>query len=108
MKKIICLILTLFLISCAAPTSQEIPAGAIQVDIKDFAFNPDPIRIKAGQTIVWINQDSVGHTVTAVDGSWDSGDLFKGQSWSQTFNSAGEFEYYCALHPDMKGKVIVE
>jgi plastocyanin len=49
----------------------------------------------------------VSHTITADNGSWDSGSLGKGQSFSQVFTQAGTFTYHCAVHPSMKGTVVV-
>lgn len=50
----------------------------------------------------------MAHTVTAVDGSFDSELLDPGESWSYTFETPGEYEYYCLPHPWMRARVIVE
>ena len=71
------------------------------------AYDPAVIRIKAGTTVMWMNDDVVAHTVTADDGSFDSGFLNPGQSWSFTFDKAGTYAYHCTPHPWMKGTVIV-
>lgn len=73
----------------------------------DFSVNV--LRVKVGTTVTWTNDDAgVIHTVTAVDGSFDSGFLKSGESSSYTFQTAGEFEYFCLPHPWMRAKVIVE
>ena len=105
---IISLLLVIFLISCSPPPAKEIPADAVKVDMKDFKFGPETITIKAGQTIAWANQDTASHTATAKDGSWTTAELFKGQADVAKFDKPGTYEYYCAIHPRMKGKVIVE
>ncbi len=73
----------------------------------DYSVNV--LRIKVGTTVTWTNDDAgMIHTVTAVDGSFDSGFLKTGDTWSYTFATAGEFEYFCQPHPWMRAKVIVE
>ena len=78
-------------------------------EISNFAFSPSEIRIKAGDTVAWTNKDSTRHTVTSDSGSeLGSALLSNGDSYSHTFSTAGTFNYHCALHPYMKGKIIVE
>jgi plastocyanin len=73
----------------------------------DFSVNV--LTIKPGTTVTWTNNDpGMLHTITAVDGSFDSGFLNEGDTWSHTFNDPGEFEYFCTPHPWMRAKVIVE
>lgn len=77
------------------------------VSIKDMAFSPKSVTVKKGSTIVWTNNDSTPHTVTATGGSFSSGTLGSGKTFSQTFNTVGTFTYKCTIHPDMTGTVIV-
>lgn len=84
------------------------PANSVEITIKDFKYAPPSISIKAGQTVTWTNLDSVAHTVTAVDKSFDSGNLNQNQSWFFTFAKAGTYDYICTYHPYMKGTVVVE
>ena len=81
----------------------------------DQSYSPNPIRIESGQTITWHNGDTVSHTVTSgQDNDADEGALFDSdaiipnQSYSLTFDSPGDFKYYCIYHPSMVGEVIVE
>lgn len=74
--------------------------------IVDYSVNV--LRVKAGTTVTWSNDDAMLHTVTAVDGSFDSGFLNEGDTWSYTFDTVGEYEYLCTPHPWMRAKVIVE
>lgn len=79
------------------------------VTIANFAFTPQTITVKRGSTVIWTNEDSVGHTVTSDTGNGlDSPLLSKGQSYSKIFNATGTFSYHCTPHPNMKGIVIVE
>jgi plastocyanin len=68
------------------------------VSIKDFEFAPKEIAVNAGDTINWKNDGAAPHTVTADDGSFDSGNLNAGGTFSQTFDKAGTIAYYCMLH----------
>jgi plastocyanin len=96
--------------AAARPQAQAAPApttgGDVEVKIENFSFG-QPIEIKAGQTVSWLNVDAVTHTVTADDDSWDSEDLAPGQRFSKTFDAPGEYAYYCEIHPHMRGKIVV-
>jgi nitrite reductase (NO-forming) len=72
----------------------------------DYSVNV--LEVPVGTTVTWTNDDSVIHTVTAVDESFDSGFMREGDTWSYTFEEAGEFEYLCTPHPWMRAKVIVQ
>jgi plastocyanin len=76
------------------------------VDIQDFAFAPAELRVSAGTEIVWTNRDPAPHTVTAEDGSFDSGEIAPGETFSITLES-GEVVYACLIHPDMRGTIRV-
>ena len=79
------------------------------VVIQDFRFKPAHIDIKRGTRVRWINRDSAPHTVTANKaGSFDSGHLRHGQTYSHTFKTAGKKAYHCEIHPFMRGSVVVK
>ncbi|MEP9357498.1 cupredoxin family copper-binding protein [Sphingomonas sp. KR3-1] len=84
------------------------PAPAVQVAIKGFAFTPQVLTVAIGTTVTWTNADEDPHTVTATDRSFHSAALDTGGKFSYTFTRAGEFAYFCQLHPHMTGKVIVK
>jgi len=75
------------------------------------SYNPNPIEIKVGDTMTWINSDSSPHTVTSSsnDGSitFDSDVLRRGETFSFTFDKEGQYPYLCTLHPSMVGTVVV-
>jgi len=71
------------------------------------SFSPNPVEVKVGETVTWINDDSGRHTVTSKDGTFDSGVMGKGQSFRYTFDKAGEYPYACGPHPNMMGTVVV-
>jgi plastocyanin len=82
----------------------------------DKAFSPNPIDIKAGNTVTWINNDVGSHTVTSGSSAndtnlgkqFDSGLIGPKQIFTQTFKSSGEFNYFCQIHPTMVGKISVK
>jgi nitrite reductase (NO-forming) len=82
----------------------------------DDAYDPRELTIEAGTTVRWTNMDAIAHTVTSgvsdgtsgtPDGTFDSGFLNEGDTFTYTFEEPGEFDYYCTPHPWMQGKVIV-
>ena len=78
--------------------------------IKNFAFSPSAITIKAGASVTWINQDGTNHTVVSDTGSavtFGSKDLPTGGSFSFTFSKPGTYSYYCSIHPSMTGTITV-
>ena len=79
----------------------------VSVAIKNFAFSPATLSVKAGTKVTWTNNDSMAHTVTADSGLFDSGTIAPGASFSFTFASVGTVSYHCNFHPSMKGSVAV-
>ena len=83
--------------------------GGASVTMKGIAFNPAEVTIKAGDTVTWTNEDSVGHDVTGDDfKSGDAGGIGQGDTFEHTFDTAGTFDYVCTVHPGMEGSVKVE
>ena len=79
----------------------------------DKCYIPSKISITKGESITWINEDAAFHSVTSgfydsPDSLFDSGYLDPYESFSFTFNDVGNYDYFCTLHPWMKGQVIVE
>lgn len=102
-------------------TSQQTPSATQQasptstasevknsVQISNFSFSPASLTVKVGDTVTWTNQDSMGHSATADDKSFDTGVLDQGKSGTITFSKAGTFTYHCSVHPSMKGTIIVQ
>lgn len=89
-------------------SSDQKPTAADAVIIQGYAFSPETITVKVGDTITWTNNDSTEHSATADDGSFDTGLFSQGQSKTVTFKKAGTFTYHCSAHPYMKGTVIVQ
>lgn len=78
-----------------------------RIHIYRYAYVEDRIEIPAGTTLTWINQDAMVHTVSADDGSFSSGAIQPGATWSATFSAPGTYPYHCGPHPFMKAVVIV-
>ena len=83
-------------------------ASSPTVVLHATAFNPARLTVKAGQEVVWSwNDGGVAHTVTADDGSFDSGRMTTG-TYRHTFDHPGEFHYHCQIHPQqMMGTIVV-
>jgi plastocyanin len=82
-------------------------AEGAQVKIDNFAFTPDVIEVKVGTTVTFVNHDDIPHSVVATNGSFRSKALDTDQSFTFTPAKAGEFAYFCGLHPHMKAKIVV-
>jgi plastocyanin len=83
-------------------------AADVTVNIVNFTFQPTPLTIPVGTTVIWTNQDTAPHTATSdTAGIFDTGMLQKGQSAKVTFNAAGTYAYHCSVHPNMHGTVVV-
>ena len=79
----------------------------------DRCYIPSVITIQSGQQVTWINEDSAFHSVTSgfyesPSDLFDSGHLDPFESYTLDFDETGTFDYFCTLHPWMKGQVIVE
>jgi plastocyanin len=92
----------------AAPAPSTAPAVTATAEtISGFAFGPASVSVPVGSTVTWTNQDGTAHTVTADDGSFDSGSLAQGATFSQTFDTPGTYPYHCAIHSSMTGTITV-
>jgi plastocyanin len=121
-------ILSLVAIGASANLSAFAQSDKVQASIvpgattlTDTAVSPNPIQAKVGQTVVWTNDDSAFHTVTSGSvGAPDAGKAFdsglagptaltaKGKTFEHKFDIAGEYPYFCTLHPAMVGTVTVK
>lgn len=82
-------------------------AGAMTISIVDFAFDPATLEIPVGTTVEWVNNDTFDHDVTSDDGSFVSETLAPGDTFSFTFDTAGDFPYVCTIHPQMTANIVV-
>lgn len=84
--------------SPASAAVEPLPKDAVGVQIVDFAYEPEPVRVQAGQPVGWTNRDSTPHTVTARDKSWGSVLMDTGETYIFSFGEPGVYEYICELH----------
>ena len=89
----------------SAPASAG--SGAVKVSIANFAFAPGELRIQAGQSVTWVNDDGAPHGLAHADGAKGADLLLPGASVSRRYDTAGSFDYVCSVHPYMTGKVVV-
>ena len=82
-------------------------SGSKAVEIKNTAFNPATVTVKAGDKVTWTNNDGFAHTVTLDDNSVDSGNLNAGATFDHAFAAVGTFAYRCKIHASMHGTVTV-
>lgn len=77
------------------------------IEIKRFEFNPTILEVRPGDQIRWTNWDISPHTATAEDGSWDTGELQKGQSATVMVSEDISTAYLCAFHPNMRAQLVI-
>jgi plastocyanin len=93
--------------TAAAPAAKSSPTTT-EAKIAEFAFSPADIEVQVGDKITWTNDDAAPHTVTATSGAdFDSGSLAQGASFSFEAKKAGTIDYFCSIHPSMKGTITV-
>jgi len=83
-------------------------ATAPQVSVEQAMFGPATLTIHVGATVTWVNHDSDLHTVTSTQGLFASPGLDSGDNFSYRFTTPGTYPYFCALHPHMKGTILVQ
>jgi plastocyanin len=87
--------------------STRVRAEDPTVNIDNFTFEPKDLTVKVGTTVTWKNRDDIPHTVVSA-GKFRSKTMDTDGTFSFTFTAAGEYKYFCSLHPHMTGSVKVE
>ena len=114
--------LILFVAACgstsSSPSTPSTPAsggGGTPVTIVSgattmttTAYTPNPISVGVGGSVTWTNNDTITHTATGNDNSWNSGNIAPGATFTKSFPTAGSYAYHCTLHPGMVGTVVVQ
>ena len=109
----VCLVSLIFVAGCGGGSNEKSAAPAktaVAVKISNFKFGPDPIRVKAGGTVTWTNEDSAKHTAqtaSAAKGAFQTGTLKQGGTKKIAFRTPGNYEYFCSYHRFMTGTVEV-
>ncbi|HEX4851563.1 MAG TPA: cupredoxin domain-containing protein [Puia sp.] len=105
-----CIIAAATLVACKKYNnsySSSSPTGAPTIYMKGSAFSSANVQISAGAAVMWNNDDTKVHTVTANDGSFNSGDIQPGSTFSWAFKSVGTFAYHDTHTASMTGVVVV-
>jgi plastocyanin len=89
----------------AGPTAQT--SATKTVSISGFTYRPATLTVAKGTTVRWANGDRVAHTATRARG-FNTKRIGAGKAASVRFNARGTFRYHCKIHPNMKGKIVVE
>lgn len=96
------LIMLVVMAGCAQPD----PPAAATITIVDLSFTGSP-SIAVGEPLTIVNSDTLAHTWTAEDFSFNSGNISPGAQYTHTFDEAGVYAYFCEIHPEMTGAVTV-
>ncbi|MBR0774951.1 cupredoxin family copper-binding protein [Bradyrhizobium diazoefficiens] len=89
------------------PVTTARAEGDMEVHIDNFVFEPAELKIKVGTTVTWTNRDDIPHTIVSA-GKFRSKTLDTDDKFSFTFTNAGDYKYFCSLHPHMTGMIKVE
>src|SRR5262249_2450916 len=82
-------------------------AAQLEVKIDNFTFGPQKLTVKVGDTVTWINEDDIPHTVVST-GRFRSKALDTDDKYAFTFTTPGTYQYFCGLPPHMQGTIVVE
>lgn len=91
-----------------APASAQQAPAAAEVKIDNFSFSPATLTVAAGTTVTWVNHDDIPHNIVSADKAFKSKVMDTDEKFSFTFSKAGEYPYFCGIHPKMTGKVVVQ
>lgn len=106
---------TLFLTSCGKDDDPDYNSGGNNnpppatntITMSNMRYSVGSLTVKAGATVTWVNDDEMSHTVTSDNGTFNSGNLKKGDTYKYTFNDIGTYPYHCGLHTEMKANIVV-
>jgi len=100
--------LLFLLIACSKEKSTGNTSGSGNlntISMKNSVFSPSSLEVNINATVTWVNDDNMVHTVTADNGSFDSGDIAPGAKFNYTFTNTGTFSYHCVHHSGMTGTI---
>ena len=100
---------SLTMVGCAQRAPQQVvvvPNNTSTVAIANNAYLPSSLVVSPGQTVVWVNNDKIAHTVSGKH--FNSGSIAPGQNYSHQFNQPGTYKYTCKFHPTMHGQIVVK
>src|SRR6266513_1927005 len=93
--------------AAASSTPQQATVNG-QITIANFAFTPKGLTVAAGKTVTWVNHDDTAHRIKSANDQFASSPVLDTRAtYAATFAKAGEYPYFCSIHPTMTGKIIV-
>jgi plastocyanin len=92
----------------AQQAQQAAPAGTAEIAIKNFKFVPPSLTVAPGTAVTWVNNDEEPHNVVSPDRSFRSKAIDGGEKFTAVFDKPGTYKYLCAVHPQMRGEIIVK
>jgi plastocyanin len=92
------------------PLPGSTPPAEPRVEVVDYGFSPGQLIVHVGETVTFVNQGSDGHDVTGSGpgGDWRSGPLAPSERYTRAFGLPGTYAYECTIHPEMRGRVVVQ
>jgi plastocyanin len=101
-------VISMVFFACSKSSTTMPTTNINTVTIKNMAFSPSALNVTTNTAVKWVNNDAITHTVTADDGSFDSGNIAPGGSFTHSFSATGTVAYHCSIHPMMTGSVVVK
>ena len=105
--KLIALIFLIVAVAGCAQQAAVAPVRTNEVSTEGFKFEPSNILVNVGDTVTWSQNHDVVHTIVSL-GLFESEVLKNGDQFSWKFTDMCTYDYYCSIHPSMRGSVIVE
>jgi plastocyanin len=91
------------------PVPQQVATtNDAEISIQNFQFVPAILTVKAGTSVTWVNRDEEPHNVVSLERMFRSKAIDGGDKFSVVLDNPGTFNYLCAVHPHMRGKIVVE
>lgn len=92
------------------PAASAMTQQTVEVAIQDYRFSPQEVRIKAGDTVRWVNREKrTSHSVLfPAENGLESERIFPQERWQRSFALPGTYAYRCGPHEEMKGLIVVE
>jgi plastocyanin len=91
------------------PAPQQVAlTNDAEISIQNFHFMPETLTVKAGTAVTWVNRDEEPHNVVSLDRVFRSKAIDGGEKFTATFDKPGTYKYICAVHPHMRGQIVVQ
>jgi plastocyanin len=101
------LVIAVFALASCMTTAGPTATNNVKVSIANFAFVPQEVTVAPVDSVTWSNDDGSPHKVAFKDGGNGSESLLSGETFTRVFEQPGNYEYFCAFHTYMTGRIIV-